>query len=407
VETTALFDRRTAWGDRPGTHALIVGVSSYRNLPSHASSIRDPKFGLRGVASSALSAYRVAQWLIQHADELAVPLVTLSLMIAPSDRETEVEPVLAAKALPCGVDDFFRAANEWRNLARDNRNSSMIFYFSGLGKELARSEPILLFEDFGDDYGPLLRGAVSVNNLVYGLSPTDRQPQIARTQLFFIDSSRTSFENVMRYELANPTPVFDAEFLGIDDRCAPVFYASQPGAHAYSIKGQQTLFSAALLECLSGAAAVPAPASSGEDDFPLWEVTVSSLIDGLDEVLTRRRAEKKAEYDRFNVKQEYAVGGVVRDAVIHRLAEPPVVPVQFHINTKAPAGQIRIHIMDDSDNVVWKYDDVVATLSPDGFETQLELSAGYYRAAIWVESTRLTTRTRLVKPPRCDWTVRA
>ena len=420
METKAnLFDRRDGWGDRPGAHALIVGVSSYTYLPADNSRTRDPKFGLRGVASSALSAYRVAQWLINSADQLAVPLVTLSLMVAPSDREIKAEPALETVASPCRVNDFFQAANEWRSLARNSSKSSTIFYFSGLGKELARSEPILLFQDFGDDDGPLLRGSVSVNNLVYGLSPTDRQSEIARTQLFFIDCSRTRFENVLSYQLLNPTPtpVFDAELLGIDDRCAPVFYASQPGAHAYSIKGKQTLFSAALLECLSGAAAVPAPVvfspensvDPGQsieftDDVQSWEVTVSSLIDGLDEVLTRRRAEKKAEYDKFRVNQEYAVSGVVKDAVITRLNRPPVVPVQFEIEvSKASAGAERIEIIDD-------FDQVAEELTPVTSGTQpkiLHLPAGYYRAAIWNGSTRRMTRTMLVKPPNFVWRVRA
>jgi hypothetical protein len=209
---------------------------------------------LRGLASAALSAYQVAQWLITHADKLKVPLVTLDLMVSPSDREIANERALESLRVPCEVNDFRQSANEWRRLARVDPKSSTIFYFAGLGKELPQSEPILLFSDFGDEDGPILRGSVLVNNLVFGLSPSERQRDIARTQLFFIDSSRTNFE-LKKYERDNPTPIFDAALLGIDDRCAPVFYASRPGGRAYAIRGEQTLFSGALLDCLDGAAA--------------------------------------------------------------------------------------------------------------------------------------------------------
>jgi hypothetical protein len=402
-----LFDRRSESGDNPGTHALVVGVSAYTHLPPHDSKEPDQRFGLRGVASAALSAYRMAQWLIERKDHLASPLLTVRLMVTPSDREKEVAPELGALAGPCGVNDFLRAANEWRLLARRDRHSMAFFYFCGLGKELARSEPILLMEDFGDELGPILRGAVSVNNIVYGLSPTERQPEIARTQLFFIDSSRTSLEEAPSRELSNPTSVFDAQFLGVDDRCAPVFYSSQPGGQAFSVKGQQTLFSSALLECLNGAAAVPAPSHPGDEtetdsDQMAWQVTISSLIDELDEVLRQRRREKAAEYEKYGVKQEYTVGGVVRDAVIHKLDKPPDVPVSFQFETFGSPVEIR----DECDQVVTKF-----TPEENGPNLQITLPAGFYRAVILNADSEVLAhrprRTKLVMPPQFEWKVRA
>jgi hypothetical protein len=225
--------------------------------------------------------------------------------------------------------------------------------------------------------------------------------------LFFIDTSRTTFENVLSYELSNSTPVFDADRLGIDDRCAPVFYASQPGGHAYSIVGQQTLFSAALLECLNGAAAVPASLQTSNDtssdlDSLSWEITVSSLIDGLGDVLARRRAEKSAEYEKHNVKQEYTVGGVVRDAVIRKLDGAPTVPVYFDFEAGEQTAEAeRIEFVND-------LDDTVATFDPkvQGSSIQLQLPAGLYRAVMSIGSTRRRTRIRLVKPPREIWKAR-
>ena len=81
-----LFDRRTELGNSPGTHALVVGVSDYEFLPSHDKEA-DPVFGLRGLASGALTAYRVAEWLLKSKDRLAAPLATLRLLVAPSARD--------------------------------------------------------------------------------------------------------------------------------------------------------------------------------------------------------------------------------------------------------------------------------------------------------------------------------
>jgi len=274
-------------------------------------------------------------------------------------------------------------------------------YFAGIGKEIARSEPILLLQDFGNDFGPLLRGTVSVNNLVYGLSPTERQLEIARTQLFFIDSSRTDFTGALRHELANSTPVFDATVLGIDDRCAPIFYASQSGGRAFGIKGEQSLFSAALLKCLDGAAAVPAASSSQPDSDHLeWEVTTSSLIDGLDSTLRAEKRAKNEEFARSNVTPEYAVGGVVRDALIHRLEQPPSVAVS-----------LQSEILGAPIDILNEFDDVVTTVTPkDHTPIEITLPAGFYRAVVRdgaPDAARRPRRTKLVKPARYEWKVKA
>ena len=154
------------------------------------------------------------------------------------------------------------------------------------------------------------------------------------------------------------------------------------------------------VECLSGAAAVPAMSALDEDvdasaDGLVWEVTVSSLIDGLDEVLARRRDEKRAEYDKYKVNQRYVIGGVVRGRTICRLVETPEVSVEFQVvGSETRIGPLRVEVLNDVDQVV-------ATIVPDGlpYSERVELRAGYYRAVLIDGGSRTATRTRLVKPP--------
>jgi hypothetical protein len=397
-----IFDRRAELKGQPGTHALIVGVSDYTYLPRYDEKA-DPKLDLKGLASSALSAFKIYEWLLERRDHLPVPLATCRLLLAPSDKERLVSQVGGlndeVKGSPCGVDDFLLAANEWRADAQAGRDHATFFYFSGLGKELARSEPIILLQDFGRPIGPVLRGAVSVNNLLYGMSPNVRQPNIAQTQLFFVDSSRTPLPDLQSFELRNTTPVFDAVPLGLDERRASVFYASQAGGRAYAVRGQQTLFSGALLECLNGAAAVPAPVDSSDDRD--WVVTTHSLINALGQVLRRLNTDMQ----KYNVRQTFEVGGLVRDAVVVRLDGPPVVPVRIEIDPPEVAPRTVITIQDETGKPI-------KTLTPprEGGPVSVDLTAGVYlleaKTAPPAPGPMVVTRVRLIKPPRVEWKVR-
>jgi hypothetical protein len=244
-------------------------------------------------------------------------------MLSPSPPEVQVEPELKELAGSCKVHDFLSAATDWKADATANKDSVTIFYFVGHGLLLNGSAPVMLFEDFGDGVGPSLRSAVSVENLYYGLAPRSSQPNIARTQLFFIDTSRIQTNEFFSFQTANTTPVYDAERAGIDDRSAAIFYATTPGAPAYGIAHGQSIFSTALVKCLSGAAATPG--ETDEQGNTQWLVSISSLITGLQRVLADLAQE-------LNVAQQLAVSGQVRDSIIGHLNAVPDVDLILELD---------------------------------------------------------------------------
>jgi hypothetical protein len=384
-------------GNKPGVHALLVGVSDYTYLPDDDQPPTSDDFQLRKLHSGAVTAHKIYEWLIKRKDHLAIPLATCRLLLAPSTREEKLEEFRT----PCGVNDFLAAANDWREDALTNRDNAAVFYFAGLGKELPRAEPVILLQDFNNKVGPVLRSAVGVNNLVYGLSPTVWQENIARTQLFFFDTSRTQLPDKQPYQLANATKVFDAQVVTQDDRAVAVFYAARPGMRAFARKGEQTLFSKVLLQCLDHDAAVPGDV----DDYGTaarWEVTIHSLIEALQQGLQALNEENR----KYGIEQDFMVNGRVQDAVLHYLDQPPQVDVRLEVDPPKTDSQITLELVDDHDTVFPTRQDPA---NPNVF-TQT-VPGGYYSLRVRVKEAggrdfEQKVRTRLIKPPRTVWKVR-
>src|SRR4051794_1449431 len=89
---TLLFDQRDQLQGRPGLHALIAGASFYRHLPGGGGAPAEKTYGLKQLSSTALTAYRVYQWILQRKDQLPVPLATVRLLLSPSQAELDAEP---------------------------------------------------------------------------------------------------------------------------------------------------------------------------------------------------------------------------------------------------------------------------------------------------------------------------
>src|SRR5690348_285562 len=101
-----LFDRRSALGDAPQLHALIVGVSRYRHLPGGDGPEAEMTFGMRQLTSTALSGFRVLEWLQRRKDRLSRPLATARVLLSPSGLERQVEPGFPEGASACTLADF-------------------------------------------------------------------------------------------------------------------------------------------------------------------------------------------------------------------------------------------------------------------------------------------------------------
>ena len=69
-----------------------------------------------------------------------------------------------------------------------------------------------------------------------GWGPMGWQPDVARKQLFFIDTSRDPIEQPPPALQRGTSLAFDAETLMLDDRSSVVIYASDSGGRAYGLK---------------------------------------------------------------------------------------------------------------------------------------------------------------------------
>jgi len=304
----------------PGCHAFIVGISAYPHLtkPSVLS------LGLKPLPSAARSAAAVYDWI--RTAKLAVPLASIRMLLSPVEEE-----LLDVEASPCTLDNFIRDAYDWRAAAARNKSNLTLFYFVGHGFSPTQGEQLLVLQDFGDGVGPMLRNTVSVNNIVYGMAP-DVSGEIARTQLYFIDANRLRLGSLPEYQTMNGTAVFDAPLRGIDDRVAPVFYATSPDAPAYTYSKAQTLFSQAMIEGLNGEAV-----QTTEDGK--WCVSVLSLARYLP-TRVQQLAAKGA------VSQAVGVEGALGEAVISYPSETPLAEITVDFEPVAAGDTVEIEMLD-------------------------------------------------------------
>ena len=255
-----------------------------------------------------------------------------------------------------------------------------------------------MLQDFGNGIGPALRGGITANNLFYGMGPTSQQPDIARTQLYFIDTDRVYPSRVFQsYEEMNTTAVFDALPLGIDDRDAVIFYSTISGGATYGYVGEETFFSLAILKCLEGAAAVPG--ETDQEGTLRWQVSITSLMNGLNQVLPGLVQDSGAI-------QLFEVGGQVRDSIICYLDATPVVDLAIEVDPIEALAVSHVEMCNEASAVVFKHD---APLQPHPYPIQLP--AGYYTLRIRIAPPDprfkdLVARTRLLTPPRAVWKVK-
>ncbi|PYQ30007.1 MAG: hypothetical protein DMF56_09790 [Acidobacteria bacterium] len=273
---TLILDRRNDLGGAPGIHALIGGVSFYRHLKDGdpAAQPADPMFDLKQLTSTAMSAYLFYKWLLaaDAAKRLPLPLATVHLLLSPSADELAKEAELA-KAERCSRKNFVTNLKEWRSFAND-ADAMTVLYFAGHGVQRRQNDSVLLLDDFGDpDAGGSLVNTAEVAQIIAGMAPpSDLAKKIANRQLYFLDACRMPDKEFQKRDWMNTGDLWNIDKNSRDDRSQLIFYAAIPGSSAFAVRGGQTLFSAALTDCLDRVAAVPS-----EDDDARWRVTTASL----------------------------------------------------------------------------------------------------------------------------------
>ena len=195
-----------------------------------------------------------------------------------------------------------------------------------------------------------------MKNVFNGMAPIEGKESIARTQLYFIDCGRRRARDASEAFSLSSTAVYDEYRPGPDDRNAVIIYAAAPGEPALALQNDRTLFSLALLDCLSGYAAVRLPAGDHS-----WGVTVNSLINALQNYKFQFTQE---------VKIAPVVGGLVRDAVIRYLPTPQV-DVTIEVESRGQTSEISV-TLDDAKGMTFRVEKVATE------PLRFSLQAGLY-----------------------------
>jgi Caspase domain len=331
-----VYDRRHLGG--PGVHVLLIGVSAYPHLEGGVGEPAPDTYGIGQLTVAASTAVELFGWLKSHADDLAVPLATCRLLVAPSAGEDAAPPGAGRPVL----DQVRRAAVSWRQDAKSDERNIVLFYFAGHGVQRSRDDAIAMLEDFGDRSSGLALGkAISTKSVFDGMSIGKDFPQMAATQLYFIDACRIEPGQFHRFATMSPSRVFDEEASATDGRCAPIFHAAAPGTNAYGIPGDKTLFGKALLRCLNGGAGEEI---ERDDGSAIWQITPRSLEAALDECV-------KQLSEHYETEQVCLPGGnLLRlDTMIARLRAIPSVDLVVEVLPSAAHETTAIEILDEND----------------------------------------------------------
>jgi hypothetical protein len=345
-------------------HAVLIGVSAYPHLPNGGGAPAPKSFGLKQLSSSALSAFRMHEWLTGAATKLPLPLGSVELLVSPSAGELAAEPRLAGRT-PATRAEVVKAMKSLKAAAANDLRGMTLFYFAGHGIQRTTQDGVLLLADFGDPNEGTLAKAVELTNLVAGMAPSPSAPNMALTQVWFVDACRTRPEELSGFEKMTVPDVFDVELGGVDNRKAPIFFATVPGALAYSRKNKETVFSSALLRGLAGAAA----RMSDEEDANgrvKWRVTVQSLNLALDKHLPYLAGVGEGV-------QEFTLGGQCPgDPVIAELESPPSLELEVTLDPEAAKSAVGIEVCDSAGQSVDK------KAPPIALPYRRSLSAGVY-----------------------------
>jgi hypothetical protein len=405
-----ILDERDNLQGQPGLHALIVGTSAYPHLPKGTGKPALDSLGMSQLTSPARTGYEICDWLMRRKDRLPVPLATIRMLLAPSPTELRIEPKLSGMILPCTWSRFEHVAKEWRNDAGSNRGNMTFFYFAGHGVQRIRAgrpgvqpgEHVLLLEDFGDGIGTLLAKAVNSTELIAGMAPSNKYPDIARTQLYFLDSCRITPKKFREYEDMPTGAFWDIyERLEIDDRVNPIFYTAVPGRTSFGLKGDQTIFSKALLQCLNGGAGMAL--DDDHQDQERWGISIDSL-----------NATLQYHIDQINKKmpgarQEFKVDGLGTGShlIIHRLDAPPLIDIVLEVDPEKACSVIRVRVLNDQDDPIRE---LPVPLQPHPYK--VSLPAGLYRVSAKIDPitppyVTPKPKTYQVKPPQVPlWRVK-
>jgi hypothetical protein len=339
---TLVVDRRSDLGGAAGTHVFICGVGDYGSSRSGRSG---PVLGVDDLTPAPANALSFQDWITARGDDLRVPLATCRTLVSgdSSDLDTPTLP------------NLLRALAEWRADAATHPDGMAICYLAGQAIQWRARETVLLLSDFGDSLGSLLLNSVSVASIVKGMAPTTWHPDMASTQLFFVDVLNSTDPMIEEKVLAvsQPTLAFDAPAEDVSLTRTAVTFRSI-GRHESEYDSQ---FVAAVLESLEGGAAERL--HTGE-----LVVTATGLARGLLERLEAQRSSRG--------RPAFEVVGSLNPVVLTRPQRLASVNVQVALPAERAQGSMLL-VRDGTFETV--YED---RISGAGESVKLDLEPGLY-----------------------------
>lgn len=299
----------------PGLFAVVIGVSVYDHLNGGAAPVPET-YRLGQLSVSALTAYRVFEWLRDDYKLEGCPIANVWLLLAPTDQEKAFEPALVKHALAPTIDNCEYAVGRWQAVMQTlpqavAEKSRAFFFFSGHGLEVHQNRQILLPADYLKPPASNVNNALSTENLVNGLASL-RVPR----QFFFLDACRNDNQE-LRNKRVEGRRVLNEEVAALvnPDIIAPILYATASGQQAFQQPDPTqglSLFGTALLDGLSGKPDIELKPLNGG-----WSVNVYPL-----QGYVKSRIVKLLEEAQERVRQPVKLGGVTDNEAI-TLAPPP------------------------------------------------------------------------------------
>ena len=244
-----------------GTFAVLIGVSAYPYLKDgNAPQQADNSYGLGQLAVSALTTYRLFEWLRDqylYAPNAGGPcqLAQCWLLLAPTDEErTVMKAELLANTLSPTFDNCRKAMRAWYKTMAGlpeevAKQSRAVFFFSGHGLEVSHEEQILLPTDYLEPTFGTLNDAINLG----AARPALMELKIGN-QFIFLDACRNDTP-----ELREKVVKGDGIFVqGLANATNPdanqmVMYATASGQQTFgprSVDKGISLFGQALLSGL-------------------------------------------------------------------------------------------------------------------------------------------------------------
>jgi hypothetical protein len=237
---------------------VVIGASKYKHLiDCEPASAKAPEtYGLGQLEVSALTAWRVFEWLGKTYSIDGCPIAKCWLFLSPTSAEIAYEAGLtqansAAHFADCkaGIEHWYATMESLS--ANAAAQSRAFFFFSGHGLEITQQNQVLLPADYL--HGPLhnFNEAISTRNLQNALASIG-----VPKQFYFFDACRNDHQKLRakRVRGIDILPEHEAAS-GNPALIAPVLYATSAGQQAFQHPKPAdglSIFGQALLDGLRG-----------------------------------------------------------------------------------------------------------------------------------------------------------